>query len=237
MSRRRVRAIFRKEMREFRRNKQIIITMAISPAGFVVAPVIFLFAIPASQASVLYGHPVQLFTLAVAALLPTVVGAYSVIGERDQGTLEPLLGTPVTTGEFILGKALALLIPAAAESYLIFGIIDGLVWLLRPAAVSAVALRPSILLAQLIFTPLLACLAVWLSMTISAHTRDTRVAQQLGVLTSLPVIALGIMLGFGVMEVSLPLAMALGAALVVLDVAGWPLAAATFNRERLILGR
>jgi ABC-type transport system involved in multi-copper enzyme maturation permease subunit len=236
MNKRRVRAIFRKEMQEFRRNKQIILTMAISPIGFVVAPVIFLFTIPASDASELYNFPVQLFTLGLAALLPTVVGAYSVVGEREQGTLEPLLGTPVTTEEFVLGKALALLIPAAAESYLIFGSIDGAVWLLRPAAVSAVALRPSILLAQLIFTPLLACLAVWLSMTISARTRDARVAQQLGVLANLPVIALAIMLGFHVIEVTVPLAVALGAALVALDVAGWPLAAKTFNRERLILG-
>jgi hypothetical protein len=43
MSRRRVLAIFRKEMREFRRNNQVISTMALSPIGFLVAPVIFLF--------------------------------------------------------------------------------------------------------------------------------------------------------------------------------------------------
>jgi ABC-type Na+ efflux pump permease subunit len=237
MSMRRVRAIFRKDMREFRRNKQIIATMAVSPIGFVVFPVIFLFSVTASDVSVLYNYPVQLFTLAVAAVLPAVVGAYSIVGEREQGTLEPVLGTPVRTGELMLGKALAIVVPAASWSYLIFGVIDGSVWLFKPVAVSTVALRPSILLAQLIFTPLLACMAVWLSMTISAHTRDTRVAQQLGVLTNVPVIALGIMLGFHVIEVSLPLAIALGAALVVLDVAGWPLAAKTFNRERLILGR
>jgi hypothetical protein len=40
-----------------------------------------------------------------------------------------------------------------------FGVIDSLVWL-KPAVVSAVALRPAILLAQLIFTALLVCMAV-----------------------------------------------------------------------------
>jgi ABC-type transport system involved in multi-copper enzyme maturation permease subunit len=236
MNARRVRAIFRKEMREFRRNKQVISTMALSPIGFVVAPVIFLFSVSASDVSTLYNFPVQLFTLAVAAMLPTVIGAYAIIGEREQGTLEPLLGTPVTTGEFLLGKALALAIPAGVESYLIFGVLDALVWLARPAAVSQVALRPSILLAQLIFTPLLVCLAVWVSMMISANTKDTRVAQQLGVLTNLPVIALAIMLGFHVIRATTLIAIALGAALLVLDVAGWPLAVRAFNRERLILG-
>ena len=68
MSMRRVRAIFRKDMREFRRNKQIISTMAVSPIGFVVFPVIFLFSVSASDVSILYelsGSGV--FSLAVAS--------------------------------------------------------------------------------------------------------------------------------------------------------------------------
>ena len=236
MSMRRVRAIFRKDMREFRRNKQIIFTMAVSPIGFVVFPVIFLFSVSASDVSVLYNYPVQLFTLAVAAVLPAVVGAYSIVGEREQGTLEPVLGTPVQTGELMLGKALAIVVPAASWSYLIFGVIDGCVWLFKPAAVSTVALRPSILLTQLIFTPLLVCMAVWLSMAISARARDFRVAQQLGVLVNAPVIVVLILIGLHVIRFTTPVAIALGAALLVLDVAGWPLASWTFNRERLILG-
>ncbi len=236
MSMRRVRAIYRKEMREFRRNKQVISTMALSPIGFLIFPVIFLFSVTPSDVSVLYSYPVQLFSLAAAAVVPTVVGAYSITGEREQGTLEPVLGTPIRTEEFMLGKALAVFVPAASWSYLLFGVIDGLVWLFRPAAVSAVALRPSILLAQLIFTPLLVCMAVWVSMTISARARDVRVAQQLAILVDLPVVAVLILMGLHVIQFTAPVAIALGAALVVLDVAGWPLASKAFNRERLILG-
>jgi ABC-type Na+ efflux pump permease subunit len=236
MSMRRVRAVYREEMREFRRNKQVISTMAVSPIGFLIFPVIFLFSITPSDVSVLYSYPVQLFSLAMAAVVPAVVGAYSITGEREQGTLEPLLGTPIRTGEFILGKALAVFVPAASWSYLIFGVIDGLVWLIKPAAVSAVALRPSILLAQLIFTPLLVCMAVWGSMMISARARDVRVAQQLAVLVNLPVIVVLILTGVHVIPFTAPVAIALGAALAALDVAGWPLASKTFNRERLIVG-
>ena len=235
MSRRRVMAIFRKEMREFRRNKQVISTMALSPVGFLVFPVIFLFAVPASDASTLYQYPVLLFTLAMAALVPVVVGAYSITGEREQGTLEPVLGTPVLAGEFLLGKALAVFVPAAAESYLLFGVIDGLVWVLRPAAVSAAALRPLVLLAQLIFTPLLAWMGVWISMTISARVSDARVAQQLGWLIMLPVIALSVLFGFHVLQVTALLGVIVGAVLVVLD-AGLSVVSAAFDRERLVLG-
>lgn len=236
MSWRRVRAIFRKELREFRRNKQVISTMAASPIGFLVFPVIFLFSITASDVSVLYSYPVQVFSLAMAAVLPAVVGAYSVTGERAQGTLEPVLGTPIKTEELMLGKAVAAFVPAAGWSYLIFGILDGLVWLLKPAAVSSVALRPSILLAQLIFTPLLVCFSVWVSLTISALSRDVRVAQQLAMLINLPVLAVLVLMGVHVIPFTAPVTIALGAALVVLDVAGWPLASRAFNRERLVLG-
>lgn len=236
MSGRRVRAIYRKETREFRRNKEVIVTMALSPIGFIVFPVIFLFSVTPSDVSVLYSYPVQVFSLALAALLPVVVGAYSITGERAQGTLEPVLGTPVRTEELMLGKALATFVPAVAWSYLIFGVIDGLVWLLRPAAVSAVALRPSILLAQLIFTPLLVCFSVWVSLTISALSRDVRVAQQLATLIALPVLVVLILMGVDVIPFTAPVTITLGVALVVLDVAGWPLATQAFNRERLVLG-
>jgi len=236
MSGRRVWAIFRKEMQEFRRNKQIVSTMAFSPIGFLVAPLIFVFSISASDVSVLDSYPVLLFTLALAAVLPTVVGAYSITSEREQGTLEPLLATPISAAELMLGKALAVFIPSITQCYLIFGVIDALVELIRPAVVSAAALRPPILLAQLIFTPLLVCMAVWLSITISAHTRDGRVAQQFGFVANIPVIALAVLVGFHVIRATLPLTLTLGAVLVVLDIAGWPLAAKTFDRERLILG-
>jgi ABC-type transport system involved in multi-copper enzyme maturation permease subunit len=236
MSMRRVRAIYLKEMREYRRNKQIIATMSFSPIGFIIFPVIFLFSVNASDVSILYDYPVQVFSLAVAAVLPSIIGGYSIVGEREQGTLEPLLGTPIRTEELILGKALTIVVAAGAWSYLIFGVLDAAVWLFRPAAVSSVELRPSILLTQLISTPLLVILSTWISMLISARARDSRVAGQLALVVSLPVIAAVILIGVDVIQFTAPVVIVLGAALVVLDVAGWPLVSKTFNRERLVLG-
>jgi ABC-2 type transport system permease protein len=236
MNLRRVRAIFRKDMREFRRNKQIVSTMALSPIGFLIAPLIFLFSVSASDPTTLYNYPVLLFTLGMAALVPVTVGAYSITGEREQGTLEPVLGTPIEAREFMLGKALAVFIPGVAQSYLIFGVVDGLVWVARPAAVSGAELRPFILLAQLIFTPLLVCLAVWLSMALSARLSDVRSAQQIGTLINLPVIFVAVAMGFHFIPVSVTLGVLLGAVLIVLDIAGWWLVLRTFNRERLVLG-
>jgi ABC-2 type transport system permease protein len=223
-------------MREFRRDKQIISTMTLSPIGFLVAPLIFVFEVPASDANSLYQRPVLLFTLAMAALVPVTLGAYSITGERGQGTLEPVLGTPIAAGEFLLGKALAVFVPAVVQSYLVFGVIDALVWLLRPAAVSAAALRPLVLAAQLILTPLLAWLGVWVSMTISARVSDVRVAQQVGTLIMLPIIALSVLFGFDVLHITALIGVAVAVILAVLDVIGLWIVSGVFDRERLVLG-
>ena len=70
-------------------------------------------------------HPVGLSMLFML-LVPAGPGndsAYSVVGEREQGTLEPVLTTPVTNEEFLVGKALAALVPTLAISYAIFGVV------------------------------------------------------------------------------------------------------------------
>jgi hypothetical protein len=107
---------------------------------------------------------------------------------------------------------------------------------IRPTAVSAAALRPLVLLAQLIFTPLLAWMGVWVSMTISARVSDVRVAQQIGTLIMAPVIALSVLFGFHVLHVTVTLGVTVGAVLVVLDAAGLQVVSAAFDRERLVLG-
>ena len=229
-------AIFRKDMREFRRNKQIISTMAISPVGFLVFPVIFLFAVPASDASTLYQYPVLLFTLAMAALVPVTVGAYSITGEREQGTLEPVLGTPVLAGEFLLGKALAALIPTVAISYAMYGIFLCVVAAFAHQNVASEIFQAPRILAQLLFTPLLAGWSIWAGIAVSARSSDVRVAQQIGTLASLPPLALTALMGFGVIQPTLTLALILGAVLLVIDLLAWRLVATMFNRERLITG-
>jgi len=45
--------------------------------------------------------------LAIPALVPATLAAFAIVGERQQGTLEPVLGTPIHREELLLGKALA----------------------------------------------------------------------------------------------------------------------------------
>ncbi len=184
-----VRAILRKELREYQRSRTIVVTMAVVPLVFIIEPLIQIFSLPAASAgTLLHKHPL-LYMLGM-----------------------PVLSTPIRREELILGKALAVLVPALA------------------------VLRAPELLAQLLFTPLLATWSIWAAMAISARSSDFRVAQQLSTLASLPSVIVSALVSFDVIHATLGLALGLAAALLLRDRLGWRVVSALFDRERLITG-
>lgn len=236
VNRRRVLAIFRKEVREYRRNGSVVGAMAVLPLVFVINPLIAIFGLSSSSASNLAGGHALLYLLGIPAIVPAIVAAYSVVGERQQGTLEPVLTTPIPRDEFLLGKALAAFVPTLAISYLVYGFVLVCVELFAHPAVAAALLSGPDVIAQVLFTPLLAAWSIWVGIAMSARSSDTRVAQQLGMLASLPSIAVSTLIAYNVIHATLGLAIGFAVLLVVLDVLGWRVVSAMFDRERLITG-
>ena len=236
VSTRRVRAIFRKELREYRRNGAIVATMAILPLVFLVQPLIEIFALPASASQAVRHEDPLLYLLAIPALVPAYVAAYSVVGERQQGTLEPVLTTPVRREEFLLGKALAVLVPSVAIAYAVYALFLACLGLFADPAVASALLQAPGILAQLLFTPLLAGWSIWVGIAISARSSEARVAQQLGMLASLPTVAVTSLIAFNVIQATLGLALGAAALLLILNRLGWRITSAMFDRERLITG-
>jgi ABC-type transport system involved in multi-copper enzyme maturation permease subunit len=236
VNKRPVRAIFRKELREYRRNGFIVLTMAVIPLIFLIQPLVVVFALPASTAAELSHEHLLLYMLGIPAIVPASVAAYAVVGERQQGTLEPVLTTPIRREEFLLGKALAALVPSVAIAYAVYALFLACVGLFAHPAVASALIRGPDLLAQLLFTPLLAGWSIWVGIAISARSNDFRVAQQLGLLVSLPSAVVAALIAFNVIHASLGLALGLAAALLLLVGLGWRIMSATFDRERLITG-
>jgi ABC-type transport system involved in multi-copper enzyme maturation permease subunit len=236
VSTRRIRAIVRKELREYRRNGSIVGTMAVIPLIFMVAPLIEVLALPeSSSGALLSGDPLAIL-LGIPALVPATVAAYAVAGERLQGTLEPVLTTPIPREEFLLGKAVATLVPSLAISLAVYAFFLACVELFAQPAVASAVLNGPDILAQLVFTPLLAIWSIWVGIAISARASDLRVAQQLGALASLPTLVVVYLIAYDVIPASVGLALGLAALLLVLDGLGWRIVSATFDRERLITG-
>src|SRR5215469_6733748 len=123
VSSRRIGAIVRKELREYRRNGSIVWAMGIFPAIFLIQPLVIVLKLQSTAASTLMHDHLLLYMLAIPALAPAALAAYSVVGERQQGTLEPVLTTPIRREEFLLAKALAVLAPGLAVSYAVFAFV------------------------------------------------------------------------------------------------------------------
>lgn len=227
----RVRTVFGKELREYRRNRSLVAGMAIIPVVFVITPLIQAFTADPAD---LQRYDWLLYMLGIPAVVPTVIAAYAVVGERQQGTLEPLLSTPVSPTELLLGKALAALVPSAIVSYGVFALVVGAIAGFAAPASAAALLRGSAILAQIVFTPLVAGWSIWLGLAISARARDLRVAQQLAIPVSLPSVAVAILVAVGVLPAIVATASVLGVVLVGLNILGWRISAAMFDPERLI---
>jgi ABC-2 type transport system permease protein len=225
-----------KDLREYRRNGTIVATMAILPLIFLIEPLIQIFNLPAASADTLAHKDPLLYMLGIPALVPATLAAYAVVGERQQGTLEPVLTTPLRSDEFLIGKALAVFGPALAISYLVFGLSVAAIALFAHPSVASAVLRAPQLLAQVVFTPLVAAWSIWLGIGISARSNDMRTAQQLSALASLPTVILAALIAFGVIHVTVGIALVIGVALLLIDIQAWRFVSPMLQRERLITG-
>jgi ABC-2 type transport system permease protein len=218
--------ILRRELKELRRNRTFFQTMAVFPVIMVLLPVatVLFFNVVITDfnkehTATLVGDCTQLgglaacdkpgivaglmniafsFFLPVPAVLPMTIAAYSVVGEKERKSLEPLLATPVRTSEVLLGKSLAAILPTTLLCWFSFVALILLLRLFLPQVVFDRIDIPLWLLTIGLWTPLLAFVTTMVGVTISARSRDARAAQQYGSMMALPVvgIVIGIALGF-----------------------------------------
>jgi ABC-type transport system involved in multi-copper enzyme maturation permease subunit len=235
----RIRAISVKELRDYRRNRFVLGTMTVMPLLFVTLPLVQLFL---ANATVDTAHlhtrigASLLYMLLIPAFMPSTLAAYAVVGEREQGTLEPVLITPIRREEFLVGKALAAFVPTVLIAYAVFGIFLAAAALFAHPAIASAIYAGTHVLVQLLFTPLLAGWGIWVGIAVSARSTDVRVAQQLSVLGSVPLLAILALTSLNVITVSAGLAIGLAAGLLAIDLLAWRAVAALFDRERLITG-
>jgi ABC-2 type transport system permease protein len=233
----RVRSVIRKELREFRRNKFVVGTMIALPVVLLVIPIGNILSIKEGTAlgavkAIVGGATLTFFV--VPLMLPTVIAGYAVIGEREQGTLEPMLTTPLREEELLLGKAFAAVVPSVIIAYLFFAAYAITVKAAAAPEVVDLVWQPSQVVAIVLFAPLLATFSIWVGLAISVRSNDVRVAQQLSALATLPMLGLIALFTFRVISPTVTVAVIGAAILVVIDAAAWRLVSAMFDRERLI---
>ncbi len=254
----RIRTIIDKEWEEIIKNRSVFWSLVLLPAILTVISLgVFFFmhleiartgtlrtdgSMPAYLAGYKQSDALQImllnqftmYFLMAPLALPIYIAAYSIIGEKQTRSLEPLLATPIRTWELLLGKAVAAVVPpvlASWASYLVFA--AGARFIVSEV-VFAQILNPAWLLALVILGPLFGLLSVLVGVIASARSNDPRAAQQWSALFILPVVGAGMAMMFGL--ISLSVWTLLIGALAVLLVDGGALYAAVrlFQRETIL---
>jgi ABC-2 type transport system permease protein len=256
----RIRTIVDKEWAEVFKNKLVLVTVLLLPLIFTVLPLVQLAATREvgsgemadapgniarlcqlqglSEAECLQSYLTSTFMLLFLMMplaIPVTIAAYSIVGEKTTRSLEPLLATPASTTEIILGKGLAAVLPAIGATWLSFTIfVAGARFFVVSDRVYASIAHPMWLMAMAVVAPLMTVLSVAVAIVISSRVNDPRAAEQLGTLVMLPVLALffGQILGLFALNVTTMLIFAL--ILLSIDAVMVVLGVKLFQRETIL---
>lgn len=175
------------------------------------------------------------FFIIGAASLPTAIASYSIVGEKQEQSLEPLLATPTTDGEILLGKSIGALLPPLVAIWIGAVIFMGLIdyylfgylgYLYYPNAVIAIIM--------LLLVPLSAITAVEVSVIISARVNDVRTAQQLGSLIVIPFALIYVLGEIAAFPFTILYLLILAAVILVVDIGLFYVSVSTFRREEIL---
>ncbi|HEX4867186.1 MAG TPA: ABC transporter permease subunit [Acidimicrobiales bacterium] len=204
-----------------------------SMPGDLAAPIL---ALPAHEQLIVLvnGYLLAPLFLIVPLMVSAVLAADAFAGEKERKTLESLLHLPIPEKDLFLAKLMAAFIPALAVSWIGFLcfclVANGVAW-----PVMHRIFVPTQLWLVMIFWvgPAVATLGLAVMVRVSARTKTSQEANQLGGAVILPLIFLSVGQSSGLLLVSLPLALAIGAAIWV--VALWLVrgGARRFTRDQL----
>jgi ABC-type Na+ efflux pump permease subunit len=175
--------------------------------------------------------------LIVPLMVSSVLAADAFAGEKERRTLETLLHLPIADRDLFIAKVLGAFLPALAVSWIgfvAFAIVaNSVAW-----SVMHRVFVPTRLWIVMIFwvAPAVAALGLGVMVRVSARARTAQEANQLGGAVVLPLIFLAVGQSTGLLLVSLPLAVGIGAVLWV--VAIWLISrgAQRFTRDQLARG-
>ena len=142
-----IKVIFRKEVKELLKNKEILVTV-------IIMPIVFSLLIPLSmitlnlaedqeipegdqvpeifrnlasfwddstdlqKVSIVQANLYLAFLIMIPMMVPMAISSDSVAGEKERKTIEGLLAAPITKEEILLGKALAAAVPSIVISWI-----------------------------------------------------------------------------------------------------------------------
>jgi ABC-type Na+ efflux pump permease subunit len=175
------------------------------------------------------------FLVIGAAFVPLGIASYSIVGEKVEKSLEPLLATPLTDGEILLGKSISAIVPTLVAMY-------------AAAAVFMVGMDEvafsklgyyyfpnwTIATLLLILMPVAVVLSVEFSVIVSSRVNDVRSASSFGILMFFPFLAIYLASEIGIITLDVNNLLIISGILLAVDVILFFVSTATFRREEIL---
>ena len=232
-----------KDFATFRRKRTILYTLVIVPILVaILIPAVILVAQGRSNGGMTEARLTVLlpsfafFWLVLSGVIPTTLASYSIVGEKVEKSLEPLLATPTTDGEILVGKGIAAFLPSIvsilAGASLFMGLMDWVTWDTMhgpffPNWSAAIVL--------FLMVPLAAIMSVEWNVVISSRVSDVRVAQQLGALLVIPLAGIYVAGEISIIDLGdTTNLLIVASAIALIDLLFLPVARATFRREEIL---
>lgn len=175
------------------------------------------------------------FVVIGAAFVPLGIASYSIVGEKVEKSLEPLLATPLTDGEILLGKAIAAALPALIAMYA-----GAAVFMFGIDAVTAGKLgynyfpNWTFAVMLLVLVPVAVVMSVLYSVIVSSKVNDVRSANTFGILIFIPLMAIYFASEMGIISLDISGLIIIAGILLAIDVALFFISTATFRREEIL---
>jgi ABC-2 type transport system permease protein len=250
--------ILRREWLETLRNRLLVSTIVIPPVVLTIAPIILGGLVneralpPELAAQILEQRPewasftpgelagafaVQqflVFFLLMPAYIPLSIATFSIIGEKQARSLEPVLATPIRTAELLAGKAAAALVPGVLTGWVTYAVFVVLASLVYGPALFGVVTDASWLAGVFLLGPAVGLASVVAGVIVSARVNDPRVAQQIGGIIIIPIVGLVIIQATGTLLVG-PVGYTILAIIVlIVSLVGLRVGVRLFDREAIL---
>lgn len=231
--------IANKDFSVFRKKKRILYTLIILPLFLSIGLPLVLRSLTGLDNStaeiILLLNAFSFFYIILAYIQSITLASYSILGEKIEQSLEPLLATPTTDGELLLGKTIASFLPSIGVIY-----VGSIIFMVLSDAITYNTLGylffPNLSMAfiLLLAVPLSSILSIQLNVIISSRVNDVRTANQLGLILFIPFMGVYIMLLSNIISLNIVNLFVVTIFLFVVDLVLFYLSKATFSRDKIL---
>ncbi|MFW9835445.1 MAG: ABC transporter permease subunit [Candidatus Thorarchaeota archaeon] len=230
-----------RDFKVFRHQKSMLYALLIFPVIISILPLAILqFAVnrdpplpPAGIPPILDAF--SIFLIIGSAFVPLGIAGYTIVGEKIEKSLEPLLASPVTDGEILLGKTISAVLPALIAMYT-----GGVIFMVGTDVVAYPLLNyyyfPNLTIAVILFLgmPAATIMSVEFGVIVSSRVNDVRSATNFGVLMFFPFLIIYIASQLQIITLDTETILKISVILLVIDVVLYFISTALFQREEIL---